>query len=153
MIAKKPFVGGNWKCNGTKSSLHDLIQILNDVALDRDVDVVVAPTSLHIPFVQAHLKNPLINIAAQNCVPKPGAFTGEVALPSLVDHGVGWVIIGHSERRQIFGETDVDVAEKVQAALALGVSVIACIGETLPEREEGDFMNNHLKPQLLVRRV
>jgi triosephosphate isomerase len=101
------------------------------------VQCVVAPAFLHIPFVQQTLKNERFAIAAQNCIAKSGAFTGEVSLDLLRDIGISWVILGHSERRQYYGETNDVVASKVDAAINAGFTVIACIGETLKEREDG----------------
>ena len=97
--------------------------------------VVVAPTNLHLGAVQATLAAPAL-VAAQNCsVSGNGAFTGEVSADMLKDHGVQWVILGHSERRQLYGESDALVGQKTKVALAKGLAVIACIGETLDERK------------------
>lgn len=137
------FVGGNWKCNGTKSSITDLVHKLNKSDVPSNVDVVVSPTSLHIDLVQRLLTNPAITIAAQNAVQfkAGGAYTGEIAPDLLVDFGVGWVILGHSERRQIFHTDDETVGKQVAASLAAGVKVIACVGETLQEREANQTMS------------
>eukprot|EP01005_Ploeotia_sp_CARIB1_P001480 NODE_405_length_867_cov_413.239189_g397_i0.p1 GENE.NODE_405_length_867_cov_413.239189_g397_i0~~NODE_405_length_867_cov_413.239189_g397_i0.p1 ORF type:complete len:262 (-),score=78.57 NODE_405_length_867_cov_413.239189_g397_i0:82-831(-) len=137
----KPFVGGNWKSNGTQGSVKELVQVLNDGKFEHDIDIVVCPTYLQLDFVKNNLKNDKIQIAAQNCIVKSGAFTGEVSAEQLVDFGLPWVVLGHSERRKIFGETDEGIAEKVAAAQKAGLSVIACIGETLEEREENKTMD------------
>ena len=103
--------------------------------------MVVAPTFVHLAQVQGSLAAPL-QAAAQNIwVGKGGAFTGEVAAEMLADLGVGWVILGHSERRALLGESSEFVGRKVDYALANGLSVIACIGETLAQRESGEMYN------------
>lgn len=152
LIMPKPFVGGNWKSNGTRGSVDALIDNLNKIEIEHPVDVVVAPTLLHIGQVQAGLKNPKIAIAAQNCIVAGGAYTGEVSAAALVDYGLPWVIIGHSERRAMYGETNDVVAAKIKAATAAGLDVIACLGETLDERSaEAPFKETVLLPQLEVR--
>jgi triosephosphate isomerase len=101
------------------------------------VEVVVAPPFPYLAQVQGSLAAPY-QIAAQNCwVGKGGAFTGEVAAEMLVDLDVPWVILGHSERRALNGESDEFVGQKCEYALSKGLRVIACIGETLPQRESG----------------
>jgi triosephosphate isomerase len=132
----KPVVAANWKCNGTLAGLGELLTAFNAVKVD-NVQCVVAPAFLHIPFVQQQLKNERFVVAAQNCIGKAGAFTGEVSLDLLKDVGIQWVILGHSERRQYYGETNDVVASKVDAAVNAGFTVIACIGESLKEREDG----------------
>lgn len=135
----KFFVGGNWKCNGTKSSVMDLVSTLNNSTVPADVDVVVAPPFVHLDLVQASLMMPY-NISAQNCwVSKGGAFTGEVSAEMLKDMGIPWVVLGHSERRSLCGESSIFVGDKCKYALDTGLAVIACIGETLAEREAGNL--------------
>ena len=133
----QPVVAANWKCNGTFKGLDDLLATFNAAKFDHNVQCVVAPTFLHIPFVQQALKNDKFVIAAQNVIAKSGAFTGEVSLDLLKDANIKWVILGHSERRQYYGETSEVVASKVDASVNAGFMVIACIGETLKEREDG----------------
>jgi triosephosphate isomerase len=139
MASKKPrpVVAANWKCNGTMESARDLIRVFNDAKISHDVECIVAPPFLHITAVQALLTNKKFAVAAQNCIAKSGAFTGEVSLSMLKDAGLRWVILGHSERRSYYGETNEVVAAKVDAALTAGMNVIACVGETLKEREDG----------------
>ncbi|XP_019169336.1 PREDICTED: triosephosphate isomerase, chloroplastic-like [Ipomoea nil] len=133
----KFFVGGNWKCNGTKESITKLVSDLNSAKLESDVDVVVAPPFLYIDQVKASLTDQ-IEISAQNCwISKGGAFTGEISVEQLKDIGCKWVILGHSERRHVIGETDEFIGKKAAYALSQGVGVIACIGELLQEREAG----------------
>jgi triosephosphate isomerase len=133
----RPVVAANWKCNGTGASAVELINIFNIANIPHDVECVVAPPTLHIPLVQAQLRNPRFVVAAQNAHIKAGAFTGEVSVELLLDAGVRTVILGHSERRALFGESSDVVATKVQVCAAAGMHVIACVGETLQEREAG----------------
>nr|UER43288.1 PDTPI protein [Populus tomentosa] len=131
------FVGGNWKCNGTKESITKLISDLNSAKLESDVDVVVAPPFIYIDQVKSSLTD-RIEISAQNSwVSKGGAFTGEISVEQLKDIGCKWVILGHSERRHVIGEDDQFIGKKAAYALSQGVGVIACIGELLEEREAG----------------
>eukprot|EP00742_Colponemidia_sp_Colp-10_P001340 GILJ01001442.1.p1 GENE.GILJ01001442.1~~GILJ01001442.1.p1 ORF type:complete len:256 (-),score=40.72 GILJ01001442.1:139-906(-) len=142
MATRKPLVGGNWKCNGTVSTVSNLVELLNNAAVNfSKVDVVVAPTALHVPLVKASLK-PDIQVSVQNMSKtNNGAFTGEISAEMVKEFGLTWCIIGHSERRQLYGETDEDVRIKIAQALGHGLSVIACIGETLAERERNETMS------------
>jgi len=146
---RRPFIGGNWKSNGTKKSVQDLISALNKVDIPSSTDVVIAPVFIHIPMVQQHLSNHSIKVGAQNCSPfKQGAHTGEVAPDQLKDLSIDWVILGHSERRQEFKEDDETVAKKTKLALDNGLSVIWCCGETLEQREahkEQEVVTNQLQ--------
>src|SRR6056300_876182 len=110
-------------------------------SIPSDVDVVVSPTFVHIQAVKDTLSGPY-QIAAQNCwVSKGGAFTGEVSAEMLKDANIPWVILGHSERRSLCGETNEFVGLKTKYALDTGVKVVACIGESLAQREAGDTLN------------
>lgn len=135
--APRFFVGGNWKCNGNRESITQLVNDLNSGVVPDDIDVVCAPPFVYLDQVRGSLKAPY-QIAAQNCwVSKGGAFTGEVSAEMLSDCDVPWVILGHSERRSLCGEGSDFVGDKVAYALDQGLMVIACIGETLTERESG----------------
>ncbi|KAJ1984767.1 triosephosphate isomerase [Dimargaris verticillata] len=128
------FVGGNWKMNGSVAAVSTLVDGLNTASLKQGVEVVIAPPALYIPAVQSSLKAG--HVAAQNIYSESkGAFTGEISAEMLKDVGVQWVILGHSERRHVFGETDELIAKKAKHALGVGLKVIFCIGETLQERE------------------
>lgn len=131
----QPIAAGNWKCNGTQESVKKLVECLNAHEVNHDVLCVVAPTFLHIPAVKQTLTNPKFVISAENAIAKSGAFTGEVSMPILKDFGINWLILGHSERRTYYGETNEVVAQKVVEAYKQGFNIIACIGETLQQRE------------------
>ncbi|KAK9063953.1 hypothetical protein SSX86_017825 [Deinandra increscens subsp. villosa] len=141
-MGRKFFVGGNWKCNGTTEEVKKIVSTLNDgqVPSADVVEIVVSPPFVFIPSVKSELK-PQFQVAAQNCwVKKGGAFTGEISAEMLVNMGIPWVIIGHSERRALLSETNEFVGDKVAYALSQGLKVIACVGETLEEREAGTTM-------------
>lgn len=137
---RKPFVGGNWKCNGTVKSMTELCGSLSAslAPISSKVDVVVAPPAIHIEKAVACLHGSGIEVATQNLSKtKNGAYTGELSAEMIKDFGLHWTILGHSERRHKYGETDHDVAEKIQQAEANGIKVIFCIGELLEERKAG----------------
>ncbi|KAI8997193.1 triosephosphate isomerase [Pilobolus umbonatus] len=134
-MARKFFIGGNWKMNGSVKDVADLIKLLNNFEVPSDVEVVIAPPALYVDRVNQGIKKD-IKVAAQNAYIKAsGAYTGEISPQMLKDLGIDWVVLGHSERREYFHESDELVGEKVAFALAADVSVIACIGEKLDERE------------------
>lgn len=135
----KPLIAANWKLNKTlnetRAFIDEIIPLVKEIS---DVDIVIAPpfTSLHTAY--AALKNSNIKLSAQNVFyEEKGAFTGEVSPIMLIDTGCSHVIIGHSERRQYFHETDEIINKKIKAALKHNLTVIFCIGESLMEREEG----------------
>ncbi|PZC76329.1 hypothetical protein B5X24_HaOG204776 [Helicoverpa armigera] len=136
-MGRKFVVGGNWKMNGDKKQVTEIVETLKKGPLDPNVEVVIGVPAIYLAYVQSIVPG-TISVAAQNCwkVAK-GAFTGEISPAMIKDIGANWVILGHSERRTIFGEKDELVAEKVAHALENGLKVIACIGETLEEREAG----------------
>ncbi|KAJ8564969.1 hypothetical protein K7X08_001429 [Anisodus acutangulus] len=136
------FVGGNWKCNGTSEEVKKIVSTLNagQVPSQDVVEVVVSPPFVFLPLVKNELR-PDFHVAAQNCwVKKGGAFTGEVSAEMLVNLSIPWVILGHSERRAILGESNEFVGDKVAYAISQGLKVIACVGETLEQRESGSTM-------------
>lgn len=139
-MPRKPIVGGNWKCNPkTLAEATALIDSWRGKSFDRrKIDVVVLPMLPHLAKLQKPLQKVDIDAGAQNCSKTDlGAFTGEVTAAQIKDTGIKWVLVGHSERRSKYGETDEDVAIKVEKALAAGLKVILAIGETLEEREAG----------------
>jgi len=135
---RTPFICGNWKSEGFRSSINNLISSLNAAKLNTPRLVAcVAPGHLHLDLVSTNLKR-TFEVAAQDCSEfDTGAYTGGVAATQLRDFGVNWVILGHSERRRYHNDTDFIVAAKVKLAIRAGLRVIACVGETLEERKAG----------------
>ncbi|MCU1737366.1 MULTISPECIES: triose-phosphate isomerase [Pseudomonas] len=136
---RRPMVAGNWKMHGTRASVVELIKGLSDLALPSGVDVAVFPPCLHISQVVEGLKGQSILIGAQNSAvePQQGALTGEIAPSQLLDAGCSLVLVGHSERRLIIGESDAVLNRKFAAAQACGLIPVLCVGETLEQREAG----------------
>jgi len=139
MNSRTPIVFGNWKLNKTIDEALGLVTDLrNKLAAVRDVDVGVAPVYVAIQPVAKRLEDSNIAVAGQDCHWQDrGAWTGTVSPSLLRDAGASWVIIGHSERRQHFGETDEGVANKARLALDTGLSIIVCVGETEQQRDAG----------------
>ncbi len=139
---RRAFFCGNWKLNGSiAESLTLATDVRNGVASVRDVDVAVAPSFTALHAVAKRLEDGPVMVAAQDCFwEEKGAFTGEVAPSQLADAGCKLVIVGHSERRQLFGELDAAVNLKARAALRAGLTPIVCIGETLAERDAGETL-------------
>ncbi|KAJ3270249.1 triosephosphate isomerase [Terramyces sp. JEL0728] len=139
-------VGGNWKMNGSKALVDEISGALNtgDFGL---VEIVVAVPAPLLPLAREKFKSS-IGVSAQNCSQeKAGAFTGEINVDILKDINVDWVILGHSERREIFKESDQVIGKKVSFAIKNGLKVIACVGEKLNEREANQTM------QVVVRQL
>ena len=116
---RRYIVGGNWKCNGSKDFALNFPKVLSGMKFDPSrVEVVVAPNFLHVHQVQQALAGSKVQLALQNSsLFGPGAYTGETAASMIKDFGVNWVILGHSERRHVFGESDEVVAKKTKLAL------------------------------------
>jgi triosephosphate isomerase (TIM) len=143
MATRRPLLAGNWKMYKTASDAGRLAFEVREGMKDalQTRDVVVAPPFTSIPAVAEALRDSRIGLAGQNMYPEvEGAYTGEVSPVMLKDVGCTHVILGHSERRQLFGETDEGVAKKTEVALAYGLTPIACVGETLAERESSRTM-------------
>lgn len=136
---RRPLVAGNWKMHGTRTSVAELIDGLRQLALPIGVDVAVLPPCLYLNQVMQGLEASAVTVGAQNCAVEPmqGALTGEVAASQLSDAGCAWVLVGHSERRQILGESDAVISRKFAAAQSCGLIPVLCIGETLEQREAG----------------
>ncbi|MEI6306090.1 MAG: triose-phosphate isomerase [Deltaproteobacteria bacterium] len=134
---RKPLIAGNWKLFKSIAEATAMVNALKPlVAANNGVEIVVAPVFTALSSVSNALSGSNIHLAAQDCYwEEEGAFTGEVAPKLLKDAGCSHVIIGHSERRQYFGETDSTVDKKVKAVYAAGLTAIVCVGETLAERE------------------
>ena len=135
---RQPMVAGNWKMNGSSDSVKELIEGVKAGVGAANAEVVVCPPFVYIASVAAAAAGSDIKLGAQNmCDQDSGAFTGEVSGPMLKDVGCEYVVIGHSERRAMYGETDEVTAVKYGAVLKNGLKPIFCIGETLEEREGG----------------
>ena len=148
-MARRKIIAGNWKMNKTPSQAVELINELKPLVASEDVDVVFCvPAICIIPAMEA-AKGSNISIGAENMFyEESGAYTGEIAPNMLTDVGVKYVIIGHSERREYFAETDVTVNKKVKKAFEHGITPIVCCGETLTQREQGvtiDFIRQQIK--------
>jgi triosephosphate isomerase len=140
-----PLIAGNWKMyHGGPASVplaQGVVSFAKALSPVRPVEVVVAPPYTALAAVATELHGTSVGLAAQNLYPKKeGAFTGEVSAPFLKDCGCTWVIVGHSERRQYFAESDAFVADKVAAALEADLKPIVCVGETLAQREGGETL-------------
>ncbi len=139
---RKALVIGNWKMNGLQARNAELVAAvasgIADEAFAR-VDVGVCPSFVYLQAVAQQLDNTAVAVGAQNMSQHAsGAYTGEVSAGMLVDAGCSLVILGHSERRALFAESDADVAGKVEAALAAGLTPVVCVGETFQQREAGN---------------
>jgi triosephosphate isomerase len=136
---RRPIIAGNWKMNKTVSEAVDLVrQLKASVGAVREIDIVVAPTFTALQTVSREVEGSNIELAAQDVFwEASGAFTGEISPMMLKDVGCQYVIVGHSERRQYFGETNESVNKKTKASLAVGLHPIVCVGESLKEREAG----------------
>ncbi|OJD15052.1 triosephosphate isomerase [Emergomyces pasteurianus Ep9510] len=140
-MARKFFVGGNFKMNGTVQSIKQIISNLNSAKLDPNTEVVIAPPAIYLVLAR-ELSNKEIAVSAQNVFDKPnGAFTGELSVDQLKDAKINWTLAGHSERRVILREDDDFIARKTKSAIEGGLRVILCIGESLEEREAGKTLD------------
>ncbi|CDR94974.1 triosephosphate isomerase protein, putative [Babesia bigemina] len=150
-VVRRRWLGGNWKCNGSRELVSTLSAVMNEAEFDVSTmgtcsfsskhsvsDVVLFPSSLYVVPCLEKFKLERFKVGVQNISQaKPGAFTGELAVPMLSDLGLEWTLIGHSERRSMFGETDEDVAAKVAITQQAKLNAAVCIGENLTEREDG----------------
>ncbi len=135
---RRTVIAGNWKMNNTPSQALKLIEELKPLVKDADCEVVVCVPYVDLLVVIAACKDSNIKVGAQNLHFEPkGAYTGEVSADMLKEIGAEYVVIGHSERREYFGETDETVNKKVHAALGAGITPILCCGESLSQREDG----------------
>ena len=140
---RRPILAANWKMHKTRAEatafVESFLPLVNDSS---DVDVVIAPPFTALDRVRGALQGSNVALAAQNVHPEEkGAFTGEIAPGMLEDLGCSYVIVGHSERRQLFGESDELVARKAEVLLARGIRPIVCVGETDAQREAGDTLD------------
>ncbi|MCR5639083.1 MAG: triose-phosphate isomerase [Lachnospiraceae bacterium] len=152
-MARRKIVAGNWKMNQTPSQAKALVETLKPLVDNPDVDVVYCVPAIDLPVVIEAVKGTNVHVGAENMYyEEKGAFTGEIAPDMLTDLGVEYVIIGHSERREYFAETDETVNKKVLKALEHGIKPILCCGESLTQREQGitiDWIRQQIKIALL----
>ena len=135
---RRAVIAGNWKMNKNRAEAKALLQELLPMVKDAGCGVIVCVPFTDLETALEETKGTNVAVGAQNCHwEKSGAFTGEISADMLAEMGVQYVIIGHSERRQYFGETDETVGRRVRAALDAGLQVILCVGETLSQREQG----------------
>lgn len=135
-MSRKPFIAGNWKMHNTVSQSKELAQALKKALNKNNADIMIAPSFTSLYAVAEVLKGSNIILAAQDChFEEKGAFTSQIAPSQVLDTGATYVIIGHSERRSLFGDTNEILNKKVKAAFARGLKVVYCVGETLIERE------------------
>ncbi|MDD3229894.1 MAG: triose-phosphate isomerase [Oscillospiraceae bacterium] len=135
---RKAVIAGNWKMNKTRPEAKALIEEMKPLVAGAGCDVVICVPYTNLETALDATRGSNIKVGAENCHwAKSGAFTGEISADMLAEMGVEYVVIGHSERRQYFGETDVTVNKRVRAALDAGLKVILCVGELLEQREQG----------------
>ena len=157
MSRKKPFVLAGWKCNGTFKSMQSLLKDYEEIESTKGMDVVICPSFIHLPFVQRVVSSknniqknnyPYFNIGAQNCsATMNGAFTGEISALQLKDMNINYVMIGHSERRNYYNETNEIISNKIKRALQSNMIAIVCLGESGKERKE-NLVSKVLSKQL-----
>ena len=148
-MSRKLFIAGNWKMNKTAAEAVETVKGLAAEVKDiNNVDISVFPTFLSVLAAKEAAEGTNVTVGTQNIhFAESGAYTGEVSAAMLLEHGITQAVIGHSERRQYFGETDETVNQRTKAALNAGIKPITCIGETLQERESGN-MEKVLETQL-----
>lgn len=148
-MARKKIIAGNWKMNMTPSEAVALVETLKPLVATEDADVVFCVPAIDIVSVVEAVKGSNIQVGAENMYfEEKGAYTGEISPNMLVDAGVKYVILGHSERRGYFGETDADINKKMKKAFEHGLTPIMCCGESLEQREQGvtmDFIRQQVK--------
>ena len=148
-MARKKIIAGNWKMNMTPSEAVKLVETLKPLVKNDEVDVVFCVPAIDIVPVVEAAKGTNIQVGAENMYfEEKGAYTGEISPNMLVDAGVKYVVLGHSERRGYFGETDADINKKMHKAFEHGLTPIMCCGESLEQREQGvtmDFIRQQVK--------
>ena len=138
-MERKPIIAGNWKMNMTPAEAKELIAALIPLVADAACDVVICPPFVDLPVAVELTKGTNLFVGAQNIHwAEKGAYTGEISAAMLKCIGVAYAIVGHSERRQYFGETDETVNGRAKAAIAAGITPIICVGESLAQREAGE---------------
>lgn len=153
-MARTYFVGGNFKMNGSKEQVTKLVGDLAKADLNKNTEVVVGVPAPYLDLASQVAKGSKVEIAAENSYIKDsGAFTGEISPAMILDNGATWVILGHSERRHIFGEQDDLISAKAKFALEKGLKVIYCIGELKEEREANKTMDVNAKQLSALAKV
>ena len=138
MTPPRPFVAGNWKMNGLRSSAAEIIRVVQGAGALTAVDLMVCPPATLLGLFATIVEGSAVRLGAQDChTESHGAFTGDISAEMLKDAGASAVIVGHSERRTYHKETDADVRAKALAARRAGLCAIVCVGETRAERENG----------------
>jgi triosephosphate isomerase len=152
---RKKIVAGNWKMNKLQADAKSLASEVVNMAgseLNSNVKLILCTPSIYLDAVNKLTEGSTVSVGAQNCHNKEsGAYTGEISAPMLADLGIEYVILGHSERREYFHETNVELAEKVNISLKNGLTPLFCCGETLPQREKGihfEFVKQQLTESL-----
>ena len=143
MKNRRPLIAGNWKMYKTQGEAAETAkQLVRYIGTFTDIDMMIAPTFIALSAVFAAIKNSPVALGAQNLYwEDEGAYTGEISAPMLKSAGCQYCIIGHSERRQYFGETDETVNKKIKAAIKAGLQPVFCVGETGKERESGQTLS------------
>lgn len=137
---RRPIIAGNWKMYKTITEALEFVQSLKPLVVAfTHCEIIIAPSFVGLKLVAVRLEGSNVQVAAQNVAAEegPGAFTGEVSAAMLKDCGARWVIVGHSERRHLFGETDESVNKKIRVSIGAGLTPIFCVGERLEERDSG----------------
>ena len=153
-MARRKIIAGNWKMNMTPSEAVELVNTLKPLVANEEVDVVFCVPAIDIVPVVEAVKGSNIQVGAENMYfEEKGAYTGEISPNMLVDAGVKYVILGHSERREYFGETNEDINKKMHKAFEHGLTPIMCCGESLEQREQGvtmDFIRQQAKEVVIA---
>ncbi len=135
---RSKLIAANWKMNGSSGLIDEMLEVIKPLALKSDYEIVIFPPTILLSYIKNKLQNSNISFGAQNVhSEKSGAFTGETSAPLLQEFGAKWCIVGHSERRSIFGETDQFIRGKIKTLLEFGIRPLICVGESKLQREKG----------------
>ncbi|BAM42073.1 triosephosphate isomerase [Theileria orientalis strain Shintoku] len=138
-MSRRKWLGGNWKCYGSKQSIKELLSHFNKLTTkSNNLDVVLFPPSIYIQHTLNELTSPVFNVGVQNVSqPKDGPFTGELSTSMLRDFGLNWSIVGHSDRRHKYKESNQDILAKIKVLQNENMNAVVCVGETLEEYDKG----------------
>ena len=135
---RSKLIAANWKMNGSSGLINEMLEVIKPLAIKSEYEVVIFPPTILLSYIKNKLKNSNISFGAQNVhSEKSGAFTGETSAPLLQESGAKWCIVGHSERRSLFGETDQFIRDKIKTLLEFGIRPLICVGESKLQREKG----------------